>query len=67
LGVDVLQADDVLLIELAEGDLQYPCRLITGRKEPMYRLTRDEQFLPSLRLENLLAELNAGARVQDYL
>ncbi len=63
--VDVLQPDDVLLVELAEGDLQYPYLPFTGRGEPVHRLPRDEKLLSDLGLEDIFAELYPSPLVQN--
>ena len=44
--VDVIEPDDVLLIELAEGDLQYPHLAFASRGEPVNRSSGDEYLLP---------------------
>jgi hypothetical protein len=56
-AVDVLQADDVLLIELSEGDLKYPHRLRAWAREPVNRLAGYEELLLDIRVEDLPVQL----------
>src|ERR687890_677166 len=63
--VDVIEPDDVLLIELAEGDLQYPHLSFAGRGEPVHRSSGDEYLLPGLGFEYFFAELYLGSLVQN--
>src|SRR3712207_6927951 len=44
-AVDVVQADDVFLVEVAEGDLEYPRLPFPYGREPVYRLPWDEELL----------------------
>src|SRR3712207_4631180 len=44
-AVDVFQANDVLLVELAEGDLEHPDRALAHRREPVDRLPRYIELL----------------------
>src|SRR5919112_1976119 len=63
-AVDVIEPDDVLLIELPKGDLQYPHLAFAGRGEPVHRSSGDEYLLPSHGFENFFAELYLGSLVQ---
>src|SRR5215218_1410256 len=64
--VYVLQADDVVLVELAEGDLEYPDLTLAHRREPVYRLPGDEELLFYLGMEDLPVQLDSGAGIQDH-
>src|SRR5918992_4956605 len=63
--VDVLQADDVVLIELAKGDLEYPDLSFTPRREPVDRPSGYEELLLGFGVEDLSVQLDAGSPVED--
>src|SRR5918997_5528796 len=66
-AVDVVQADDVFLVEVAEGDLEYPHRTSpVRRREPVYRLAGDKELFLGRRVEHLAVQLHAGAGVQHH-
>jgi len=62
-AVEVLQADDVLLVELPKRDLEYPHRTLPHRRESMHRLAWDVQLLPGFGVHHLLTELHAGRAI----
>src|SRR5215213_108297 len=65
-AVDVVEADYVVLVELAEGDFQYARLPLSDRREPVHRLPWDEELLPGLGVEDLSVQLDAGARVEHH-
>src|SRR5215204_3465894 len=65
-AVDVVEADYVVLVEVAEGDLKHPRLPLSDRREPVHRLPGDEELLPWLGVEDLTVQLDAGARVEHH-
>src|SRR5215218_9304222 len=63
--VDVFEADDVVFVEFAEGDLEDPRRPLTIAGEAVDRAPRDKEFLLGLGMEDLVAELDPGTGVEN--
>jgi len=49
-SVGVFRADDVVLVELAKGDLEYPYRLVASGREAVLLHTRNEDLFTFLRV-----------------
>src|SRR5215210_5063808 len=63
--VGVFEADDVVLVELTEGDLEDSHRSLAFTGEPVGRLSRDEELLSDLWMEHFLPEFNLRAGIED--
>src|SRR5215210_6350043 len=65
-AVDVFEAEDVLLVELAEGDLQDARRALAGPREPVDRPPGYVQFFARLGAKDVFTQLHLYPVVEDH-
>jgi hypothetical protein len=65
-AVDVVDADDVVLVEVAEGYLEYPNRAVARRGEPVDRLPADKELFFRLGVDDLPVQLHADTGIQYH-
>ena len=65
-SVDIIQANYVVLIELAKGYLEDPHRSVASSRKAVHCCTGDKDPFPRLRMDDCIPQLDFGPLIQHH-